>query len=60
VVFCRNVLPTFDSTTKLRVLTSIAQIMVPEGKLFLSNGETIHGIGDRFKPANDAYDYYIA
>ena len=50
VVFCRNVLIYFDQETKARVLAGIANLMPPDGVLFLGGAETVLGVSDRFKP----------
>lgn len=50
VVFCRNVLIYFDQETKGRVLGEIANLMPPDGVLFLGGAETVLGVTDRFKP----------
>lgn len=44
VVFCRNVLIYFDVPTKGRVLSGIAQIMAPDGALYLGAAETAMGV----------------
>jgi chemotaxis protein methyltransferase CheR len=49
VVFCRNVLHCFDPLTKTKVLESISHVMLPDGMLFLSLGETTTGLPDHFK-----------
>jgi chemotaxis protein methyltransferase CheR len=49
VVFCRNVLIYFDTPTKTRVLDSIAQMLPPDGFLYLGGAETVLGTTDRFQ-----------
>jgi chemotaxis protein methyltransferase CheR len=44
VVFCRNVLIYFDVPTKARVLVGVAQIMAPDGVLYLGAAETAMGV----------------
>ncbi len=39
VIFCRNVLIYFDSTTKTRILGSLRQLLKPDGYLFLGAAE---------------------
>lgn len=50
IVFCRNVLIYFDQPTKARVLRAIAQIMPPDGLLYLGGAETVIGVTDAFRP----------
>lgn len=44
VIFCRNVLIYFDVPTKGRVLNGIAQILAPDGALYLGAAETAMGV----------------
>ena len=49
VVFCRNVLIYFDLPTKIRVLEGIADLLPPDGFLYLGGAETVLGTTDRFQ-----------
>ena len=49
VVFCRNVLIYFDTPTKTRVLDAIADMLPPDGFLYLGGAETVLGTSDRFQ-----------
>nr|NIS39635.1 protein-glutamate O-methyltransferase [Desulfuromonadales bacterium] len=49
VVFCRNVLIYFDTPTKARVLDGIANMLPPDGFLYLGGAETVLGTSDRFQ-----------
>jgi chemotaxis protein methyltransferase CheR len=49
VVFCRNVLIYFDTPTKTRVLGGIADMLPPDGFLYLGGAETVLGTTDRFE-----------
>lgn len=44
VIFCRNVLIYFDVPTKGRVLGGIAQLLAPDGALYLGAAETAMGV----------------
>jgi chemotaxis protein methyltransferase CheR len=49
VVFCRNVLIYFDTPTKTRVLDGIANLLPPDGFLYLGGAETVLGTTERFQ-----------
>ena len=49
VVFCRNVLIYFDTPTKTRVLDAVADMLPPDGFLYLGGAETVLGTSDRFQ-----------
>ncbi len=49
VVFCRNVLIYFDTLTKNRVLEGMADLLPPDGFLYLGGAETVLGTTDRFQ-----------
>ena len=49
VVFCRNVLIYFDTPTKTQVLDGIANLLPPDGFLYLGGAETVLGTTDRFQ-----------
>ena len=49
VVFCRNVLIYFDPPTKSKVLETIAEMLPPDGFLYLGGAETVLGTSDRFQ-----------
>ena len=58
VVFCRNVLIYFDQPTKTQVLNNIADVMQPDGYLYLGGAETVIGITDRFAPVSGQRGLY--
>jgi chemotaxis protein methyltransferase CheR len=47
VIFCRNVLIYFDQDTKARVLDAMAQVLAPDGVLYLGGAETVLGLTTR-------------
>ena len=49
VVFCRNVLIYFDTPTKTQVLEGIADLLPPDGFLYLGGAETVLGTTGRFQ-----------
>jgi chemotaxis protein methyltransferase CheR len=49
VVFCRNVLIYFDTTTKSQVLDAIVKQMPADGVLFLGGAETVLGLTTAFR-----------
>ncbi len=49
VVFLRNVLTAFDIETKRRILNRVAQVLKPDGYLFLGVGETTENVHDGFE-----------
>jgi len=59
IVFCRNVLIYFDNATKVDILGRIAKQMAPDGYLVLGAAETVVGLTDVFKPANDKRGLYV-
>ena len=50
IVMCRNVLIYFDQETKGQVLGRIANVMAPDGALYLGGAETVLGITEKFQP----------
>ena len=49
VIFCRTVLIYFDTPTKTDVLEGMANILAPDGFLYLGGAETVLGTTDRFQ-----------
>ncbi len=49
VVFCRNVLIYFEMPNKTKVLEAIANLMPPDGFLYLGGAETVLGTSGRFQ-----------
>jgi chemotaxis protein methyltransferase CheR len=49
VVFLRNVLIYFDTSTKQAILRRVRQVMAPSGWLVLGTAETTRGIDDEFE-----------
>ena len=59
IIYCRNVLIYFDQPTKTRVLDALANVMAPDGVLFLGGAETVLGISERFKPLEGERGLYV-
>ena len=49
VIFCRNVVIYFDKPTQSVLFDRYAEIMRPEGKLFIGHSENISGVTKRFE-----------
>ena len=49
VIFCRNVLIYFDQPTKSLILDRLADMMPPDGFLYLGGAETVLGLTERFQ-----------
>jgi chemotaxis protein methyltransferase CheR len=50
VIFCRNVLIYFDAPTKSRILAMLADMVAPDGCVYLGGAETVLGLSDRLVP----------
>lgn len=48
-VFCRNVVIYFDKNTQKTLFNRIADIMQPDGLLYIGHSENLHGVCDRFE-----------
>lgn len=49
IIFCRNVVIYFDKPTKQKLFDRMADLMVPNGLLFIGHSENLHGITQRFE-----------
>lgn len=58
IVFCRNVLIYFDQPTKAQVLSGIADVLEPDGAMYLGGAETVLGISNRFEPVPEQRGAY--
>lgn len=59
IIFCRNVLIYFDQETKGKILERMAQLLAPDGYLFLGAAETVIGITEAFKPLPGQRGLYV-
>ena len=51
VIFCRNVVIYFDKEMQKKLFNRFADILVPNGYLFIGHSESLFGISDRFEVA---------
>lgn len=49
VIFCRNVVIYFDKPTQKELFNRYADLLAPNGYLYVGHSETLHKICDRFK-----------
>lgn len=48
-VFCRNVVIYFDKPTKQKLFDRMADLVAPDGWLYIGHSENLHGVTDRFE-----------
>lgn len=48
-VFCRNVVIYFDKPTKQQLFARMAELIKPDGWLYIGHSENLHGVTDRFQ-----------
>lgn len=49
-VFCRNVVIYFDKPTQKKLFARIADLLCPDGWLYIGHSENLHNVCDRFEP----------
>ena len=49
VIFCRNVVIYFDKTIQKQLFQRFADVLSPEGYLFIGHSENLFGVSDRFQ-----------
>jgi chemotaxis protein methyltransferase CheR len=50
-IFCRNVMIYFDHATKARLINRYADLLRPDGWLYIGHSESLSKVSDRFQPA---------
>jgi chemotaxis protein methyltransferase CheR len=58
VIFCRNVVSTFDAATQRRVLEQLARALPDDGWLVLGLDETVVGVTEALRPAQGRRGLY--
>jgi chemotaxis protein methyltransferase CheR len=58
VIFCRNVIASFDQPTRRRVLDQLANALPEDGCLVLGADETLGGASERLKPVAGRRGFY--
>lgn len=48
-IFCRNVVIYFDKPTKVKLFDRMADMLAPDGMLYIGHSENLHGISERFR-----------
>lgn len=49
IIFCRNVVIYFNKDTQRKLFDRYANMLAPDGHLFVGHSETLHKVTDRFK-----------
>ena len=49
VIFCRNVVIYFDKPTQRQLFDRLADLLQPDGWLFIGHSESLLGVSDRFE-----------
>lgn len=49
IIFCRNVVIYFDKATQRKLFDRYADLLAPDGYLYVGHSESLHGTSERFK-----------
>ena len=58
IIFCRNVAIYFSPEDKRSLFSRLAEVLIPEGVMFVGSSESLSDAGPQFKPQNHCRSIY--